>query len=85
MDFNDITITDAEGHVISADANYDLSTTGTIQVNKAKLIIDTAGNTREYGQAAEVASDIAGAASIRHADTAVVNGDTAADQPCGIL
>ena len=79
VDFNDITITDAEGHVISADANYDLSTTGTIQVNKAKLIIDTAGNTREYGQAAEVASDIAGAASIRHADTAVVNGDTAAD------
>ena len=79
VDFNDITITDAEGHVISADANYDLSTTGTIQVNKAKLIIDTTGNTREYGQAAEVASDIAGAASIRHADTAVVNGDTAAD------
>ena len=79
VDFNDITITDAEGHVISADANYDLSTTGTIQVNKAKLIIDTAGNTREYGQAAEVTSDIAGAASIRHADTAVVNGDTAAD------
>lgn len=85
VDFNDITITDVEGHVISADANYDLSTTGTIQVNKAKLIIDTAGNTREYGQAAEVTSDIAGAASIRHADTAVVNGDTAADQPCGIL
>lgn len=79
VSFDNITIVDAERNIISADANYDLSATGSIQVNKAKLIIDTDGNTREYGQAAEVASDIAGAAHIRHADTAVVNGDNVAD------
>lgn len=79
VSFDKITIVDAERNIISADANYDLTATGSIQVNKAKLIIDTDGNTREYGQAAEVASDIAGAAHIRHADTAVVNGDNVAD------
>ena len=79
VSFDNITIVDAERNIISADANYDLTATGSIQVNKAKLIIDTDGNTREYGQAAEVASDIAGAAHIRHADTAVVNGDNVAD------
>ena len=67
-----ITITDADGHVVPADANYDLTTTGSILINKAKLTIDTDGNTREYGQAAEVASDIAWSAHVRHADTAVV-------------
>lgn len=66
-----ITITDADGHVVPADANYDLTMTGSILVNKAKLTIDTDGNTREYGQAAEVASDIAWSAHVRHADTAV--------------
>lgn len=79
VSFDNITIVDAEGNIISADANYDLTTTGAIQVHKARLTIDTDGNTREYGQAAEVASDIAGAAHIRHADTAVVNGDNVAD------
>ena len=79
VSFDNITIVDAERNIISADANYDLTATGSIQVNKAKLIIDTDGNTQEYGQAAEVASDIAGAAHIRHADTAVVNGDNVAD------
>lgn len=77
--FDGITITDADGQVVSADANYDLTTTGSIQVNKAKLIVDTDGNTREYGQVAEVASDLAGAAHIRNADTAVLNGDNVED------
>ena len=79
VSFDNITIVDAEGNIISADANYDLTATGAIQVHKARLTIDTDGNTREYGQAAEVASDIAGAAHIRNADTAVLNGDNVAD------
>lgn len=49
VSFKDLKITDAnENEVIIAD-NYDLTTTGTIDVAKAKLTVNTDGKTTTYG------------------------------------
>ena len=51
----------------------------TVTLNKAKLAIDTDSNSKAYGDWQGVKSDVEGAAHIRDAETAVVNGDKVSD------
>lgn len=49
VSFDNLKITDSKGNEISIADNYDLTTTGTITVGKAKLIVNTDGKTTTYG------------------------------------
>ena len=49
VSFDNLKITDAKGNEVSIADNYDLTTTGTITVGKAKLIVNTDGKTTTYG------------------------------------
>lgn len=49
VSFDNLTITDTEGHKVNIADNYDLTTTGTIEVGKAKLTVNTDGKTTTYG------------------------------------
>ena len=49
VSFDDLKITDSKGNEVSIADNYDLTTTGTITVGKAKLIVNTDGKTTTYG------------------------------------
>lgn len=73
---------------------YDMETTATgdltnynivigdskkVYLDKAELVIDTDSNSKVYGDWQGVKSDVEGAAHIRDAETAVVNGDKVSD------
>lgn len=49
VSFDNLKITDAKGNEVNIADNYDLTTTGTIDVAKAKLIVNTDGKTTTYG------------------------------------
>lgn len=49
VSFDDLKIIDAEGHDVDIAANYDLTTTGTIDVAKAKLNINIDDTSATYG------------------------------------
>lgn len=49
VSFDKLTITDTEGNKVNIADNYDLTTTGTIEVGKAKLTVNTDGKTTTYG------------------------------------
>lgn len=49
VSFDKLKITDAKGNEVNIADNYDLTTTGTIDVAKAKLIVNTDGKTTTYG------------------------------------
>ena len=49
ISFDNLKITDAKGNEVNIADNYDLTTTGTIDVAKAKLIVNTDGKTTTYG------------------------------------
>ena len=49
VSFDNLKITDAKGNEVNIADNYDLTTTGTIDVGKAKLIVNTDGKTTTYG------------------------------------
>ena len=49
VSFDNLTITDTKGHKVNIADNYDLTTTGTIDVAKAKLTVNTDGKTTTYG------------------------------------
>ncbi|WP_281519949.1 hypothetical protein [Acidaminococcus timonensis] len=49
VSFDNLTITDTEGHKVNIADNYDLTTTGIIEVGKAKLTVNTDGKTTTYG------------------------------------
>ena len=49
VSFDNLKITDSNGNEVNIDDNYDLTTTGTIDVAKAKLIVNTDGKTTTYG------------------------------------
>ena len=49
VSFDNLKITDANGNEVNIADNYDLTTTGTIDVAKAKLIVNTDGKTTTYG------------------------------------
>ena len=50
-----------------------------VYLDKAELVIDTDSNSKVYGNWQGVKTDIEGAAHIRNAETAVVNGDKVSD------
>lgn len=50
-----------------------------VYLDKAELVIDTDSNSKVYGDWQGVMSDVEGAAHIRDAETAVVNGDKVSD------
>ena len=49
VSFDNLKITDSKGNEVSIADNYDLTTTGTITVGKAKLLVNTDGKTTTYG------------------------------------
>lgn len=49
VSFDNLKITDAKGNEVNIADNYDLTTTGTIDVAKAKLTVNTDGKTTTYG------------------------------------
>lgn len=49
VSFDKLKITDANGKKVDIADNYDLTTTGTIDVAKARLIVNTDGKTTTYG------------------------------------
>lgn len=49
VSFDNLKIIDANGNEVNIADNYDLTTTGTIDVAKAKLIVNTDGKTTTYG------------------------------------
>lgn len=49
VSFDGLKITDSKGNDVSIADNYDLTTTGTINVGKAQLIVNTDGKTTTYG------------------------------------
>lgn len=49
VSFDSLKIKDANGNEVTIADNYDLTTTGTIDVAKAKLIVNTDGKTTTYG------------------------------------
>lgn len=49
VSFDKLKITDANGKEVDIADNYDLTTTGTIDVAKARLIVNTDGKTTTYG------------------------------------
>lgn len=49
VSFDKLKITDVNGKEVTIADNYDLTTTGTIEVGKAKLIVNTDGKTTTYG------------------------------------
>ena len=49
VSFDNLKIIDAKGNEVNIADNYDLTTTGTIDVAKAKLIVNTDGKTTTYG------------------------------------
>lgn len=49
VSFDNLKITDAKGNEVNIADNYDLTTTGTIDVAKAQLIVNTDGKTTTYG------------------------------------
>lgn len=49
VSFDNLKITDAKGNEVNIADNYDLTTTGTIKVDQAKLIVNTDGKTTSYG------------------------------------
>lgn len=49
VSFDKLKITDANGKEVTIADNYDLTTTGTIDVAKAKLTVNTDGKTTTYG------------------------------------
>lgn len=49
VSFDNLKITDANGNEVNIADNYDLTTTGTIDVAKAQLIVNTDGKTTTYG------------------------------------
>lgn len=51
--FDNLKITDAKGNEVNIADNYDLTTTGTIDVAKAKLTVNTDGKTTTYGMVDE--------------------------------
>ena len=53
VSFDGLKITDSKGNDVSIADNYDLTTTGTIDVAKAKLIVNTDGKTTTYGKVDE--------------------------------
>lgn len=53
VSFEGLKITDSKGNDVSIADNYDLTTTGTIDVAKAKLIVNTDGKTTTYGKVDE--------------------------------
>ncbi len=60
--------------------DYDVTVkNANVTLNKAKLVIDTDSNSKVYGDWQGVKSDVEGAAHIRDAETAVVNGDKVSD------
>lgn len=63
-----------------AHDDYDVTVkNANVTLNKAKLVIDTDSNSKVYGNWQGVKTDIEGAAHIRNAETAVVNGDKVSD------
>ena len=60
--------------------DYDITLkNANVTLNKAKLVIDTDSNSKVYGDWQGVKNDVEGAAHIRNAETAVVNGDKVDD------
>ena len=60
--------------------DYDVTVkNANVTLNKAKLVIDTDSNSKVYGDWQGVKNDVEGAAHIRNAETAVVNGDKVDD------
>ena len=60
--------------------DYDVTVkNANVTLNKAKLVIDTDSNSKVYGDWQGVKTDVEGAAHIRDAETAVVNGDKVSD------
>lgn len=53
VSFDSLKIKDANGNEVNIADNYDLTTTGTIDVAKAKLIVNTDGKTTTYGKVDE--------------------------------
>lgn len=49
VSFDNLKITDANGNEVNIADNYNLTTTGTIDVAKAELIVNTDGKTTTYG------------------------------------
>ncbi len=49
VSFDNLKITDTKGNEVNISDNYDLTTTGTIDVAKAKLTVNTDGKTTTYG------------------------------------
>lgn len=72
VSFNDLTITDTKGNKVNIADNYDLTTTGTIDVAKAKLTVNPEDIHRIYGQATEVQEDAKTAYNL----SGFANGDT---------
>lgn len=63
-----------------AHDDYDVTVkNANVTLNKAKLVIDTDSNSKVYGDWQGVKTDVEGAAHIRDAETAVVNGDKVSD------
>ena len=53
VSFDGLKITDSNRNEVDIADNYDLTTTGTIEVGKAKLIVNTDGKTTTYGKVDE--------------------------------
>lgn len=73
VSFDNLKITDAKKNEVNINDNYDLTTTGTIDVAKAKLTVNTAGKTTTYGTVDE------GYKSSLDKTTQALNGDNEAD------
>lgn len=69
VSFNSLKITDSKGNDVNIDDNYDLTTTGTIDVAQAKLTVNTEGKITTYGKVDE------GYKSSLDKDTQALNGD----------
>lgn len=72
VSFDGLKITDSKGNDVSIADNYDLTTTGTIDVAKAKLTVNPEDIHRIYGQATEVQKDAKTAYNL----SGFANGDT---------
>ena len=73
VSFDNLKITDANGNEVNIADNYDLTTTGTIDVAKAKLTVNTDGKTTTYGTVDENYN------SSLDKTTQALNGDKEAD------
>lgn len=76
----------ADGYDMETTASGDLTNYNIVigdlkkvYLDKAELVIDTDSNSKVYGDWQGVKSDVEGAAHIRDAETAVVNGDKVSD------